>query len=83
MSSDLLAPRVFNVVTSKDVNYHMDFVEYLIHQEAVRRKAAKQPALNERETAEFRRQLISKLIVQGDAEGAIKLRPTPRIQLNG
>ena len=84
MSSDAIPPRVFTVVTSNTINYNMDTVEYLIHQEMMRRATASDPTLSQWEVAEFRRQLISKLIIQGDAEGAIKLRPTTtRKQLNG
>ncbi len=84
MSSDTVPPRVFSVVTSSKVNYNMDTVEYLITQETERREAARQPKMTAWETAEFRRNLIAKLIIQGDAEGAINLRPTSqRKQLNG
>lgn len=84
MSSDTKPPRLFNVVTSASVNYNLDTVEYLIKQEAERRVAAGQPAMTEWETGEFRRQLIARLVIQGDALGAINLRPTTtRKQLNG
>lgn len=76
MSSDTAPPRLFTVVTSNTVSYNMDTVEYLIKQELTRRTAAGEPKMSEWEQGEFRRQLISKLIIQGDAEGAIKLRPT-------
>lgn len=75
---------MFAVVTSAKVNYNMDTVVYLIQQEIERRKAASQQPLSQYEMEEFKRQLISKLIVQGDAQGAINLRPTTtRQQLNG
>lgn len=84
MSSDTIPPRLFTVVTSNTVNYNMDTVEYLIQQEMTRRAAASEPKMSQWEVGEFRRQLISKLIIQGDAEGAIKLRPTTtRTLLNG
>ena len=84
MSSDTKPPRLFNTVTSASVTYNMDTVEYLMKQEAERRVVARQPAMTEWEAGEFRRQLISRLIVQGDALGAINLRPTTtRKQLNG
>ena len=84
MTSDTTPPRLFTVVTSSSVNYNMETVEYLIHQEMTRRAAAGDPVLSQWEVGEFRRQLISKLIIQGDAEGAINLRPTlNRKQLNG
>lgn len=84
MSSDTIPPRIFNVITSNAVNYNMDTVEYLINQEKERREAARQPKMTEWEMGEFRRQLVSKLIIQADAEGAINLRPTTqRKQLNG
>jgi hypothetical protein len=61
----------------------MDFVEYLISQETVRRKVAGEPALTQWETGEYRRKLIGKVVLQGDAEAAIKLRPQmTRKQLN-
>jgi hypothetical protein len=53
----------------------MDFVEQLIKQEFDRRRVAQEPALSEWETGEFRRKLIGKLILQGDASAAINLRP--------
>jgi hypothetical protein len=76
--NDTLPPRVFNVVTSAKVTYNMDFVEYLIQQEITRRRQSRQAALNRQELDEFRRQLIATLIIRGDAEGAINLRPTHR-----
>lgn len=84
MSSDTIPPRLFNVVTSNTVNYNMDTVEYLINQETERRQAVGQPKMTSWEAGEFRRTLIGKLIIQGDAEGAVNLRPTAqRKQLNG
>lgn len=84
MSSDTIPPRLFTVVTSNTVNYNMDTVEYLIQQELKRRTVAGEPTLSQWEVGEYRRQLIAKLIIQGDAEGAIKHRPTlQRKQLNG
>jgi hypothetical protein len=84
MSPDELPPRLFTVVTSAQVNYNMDTVEYLINQERTRRAAAGKAKMTEWEVGEFRRQLISKLIIQNDAAGAINLRPTTqRKQLNG
>jgi len=84
MSSDTAPPRLFNTVTSASVNYNMDTVEYLVRQEEVRRKAANQAPLSKWEEGEFRRQLIAKLIIQGDAVSAINLRPTTtKKQLNG
>lgn len=74
---------MFNVVTSASVNYNMDFVEYLVKQELDRRVVAKEPALSQWELGEFRRKVIGKLIVQGDAAAAVKLRPqSTRKQLN-
>jgi hypothetical protein len=74
-NDDMTPPRVFTVVTSTKVEYNMGFVEYLMKQEQDRRKVAGDPALSEWETSEFRRQLIGKLILQGDADAAVKLRP--------
>ena len=83
MDSELKPPRVFSVVTSAKVEYNMDFVEYLIKQELDRRKVAAEPALSQWELGEFRRKLIGALILRGDSEAAIKLRPqSTRIQLN-
>jgi hypothetical protein len=80
---DTTPPRVFNVVTSANVNYNMDFVEYLIKQETERRIVAREPALSKWELGEYRRKIIGKLIVQGDTAGALKLRPqSTRKQLN-
>lgn len=84
MSSDTAPPRLFTVVTSAKVNYNMDTVEYLISQENERRAIAGQRGMTPFEVGEFRRQLIIKLIIQGDAEAAINLRPSSqRKQLNG
>lgn len=74
-NSDMNSPRVFNVVTSANVTYNMDFVEHLISQETMRRKVAGESVMTQWETSEFRRKLIGKIILQGDAEAAIKLRP--------
>lgn len=85
MTSDLDPPRLFSVVTSAKVEYNMDTVEYLIDQERQRRVAARQPALSAHAQTEFRRQLIGALIIRGDAQAAIALRPeqTHKQQLNG
>jgi hypothetical protein len=62
----------------------MDFVEQLVIQEVQRRVAAGQQRMTEWEIVEFRRQLISKVIIQNDPLSAINLRPTSeRKQLNG
>lgn len=81
-------PRVFNTVTSSKVQYNMDFVEYLMTQEADRRSKARLPELTFDELGDFRRQLVALVIIQGNAEAAIALRPSylqhiPRQQLNG
>lgn len=76
MSSDLTPPRMFNIVTSSNVNYNMDTVEYLIQQEVERRANSGISAMSQYDVQEFRRQLISKLIIQNDAAGAVNLRPT-------
>lgn len=88
--NDYEPPRVFNTVTSRQVQYNMDFVEYLMMQDAERRSKANLPKLTNGETADFRRQIIAKLIIQGDAAAAIALSSTsaPPItpatqQLNG
>lgn len=84
MSNDLIPPRLFNVITSSKVQYNMDTVEYLVSQEEDRRAAGNLPRMSEFEKSEFRRQIISTLIIQGDAEKAVNLRPmTTRKQLNG
>lgn len=75
-NADMIPPRVFNVVTSSAVQHNMDFVEYLINQEVTRRVTAGDPPLSEWEHGEFKRQLVSTLIVRGDASAAILLRPT-------
>ena len=75
MDSDLKPPRMFNTVTSATVTYNMDTVEYLINQEISRRAQSRLPQLSAWELAEFRRKLIGKLVVQGDAVAAIELRP--------
>lgn len=82
--NDSTPPRIFTVVTSDKLTYNMDTVEYLLTQEKERRKIAREPDLSQWEAAEFRRQLISKLVIQGDAGAAITLRPTTsKKQLNG
>jgi hypothetical protein len=79
--SEYAPPRVFNTVTSSGLHHNLDTVEYLIKQEHERRAAGNLPQMGESEAAEFRRQLISRLIIQGDALGAIELRPTTRRML--
>ena len=74
-NDDMKPPRVFNVVTSSKVTYNMDFVNYLIQQEIDRRRAANEPNLSEWEAAEYRRKLIGKVVLQGDIDAAIALRP--------
>jgi hypothetical protein len=84
MGNDYSPPRLFTTVTSADLQYNTDTVEYLVRQEQQRRCVAGEPALSEWEQGEFRRQLIRRLVIQGDAVGAINLRPTTtRRQLNG
>lgn len=83
MDDEMKPPRVFSVVTSAKVEYNMDTVEYLIKQELDRRKVAVEPPLTSWELGEYRRKLIGALILRGDADAAIKLRPqSTRIQLN-
>ena len=74
-SSEFLPPQIFSVVTSSKINYNMDFVDYLVKQEIDRRKVAAEPALSAWELGEFKRKLIGSVILQNDAEAAIKLRP--------
>ena len=88
--NDLDPPRVFRTVTSKTVAYSMDFVEYLIGQEATRRSESGRAQMSDYEGGEFRRQLIAKVIIQGNVQAGIDLRPAPmnqpalqREQLNG
>lgn len=62
----------------------MDTVEYLIQQEKSRRAGAGMGPLSTSAEAEFRRQLIATLIIRGDAQAAIHLRPQNTTkQLNG
>lgn len=72
---DTTPPRVFTVVTSAKVQYNMDFVGYLIKQEVDRRKVANEPLLSQWELEEFQRKLIGAVILRGDIDAAIKLRP--------
>lgn len=82
--NDTLAPKVFNVITSDKISYNMDFVTHLVAQEVDRRKVTGEPALSEWELGEYKRNIIRKLILQGDASAAVSLRPqTTRKQLNG
>lgn len=76
MSNDYSPPRLFTTVTSADLQYNTDTVNYLVKQEQQRRVTAGEPALSEWEEGEFKRQLIRRLVIQGDAVGAINLRPT-------
>lgn len=75
MDSDLRPPRMFNTVTSPSVTYNLDTVEYLVKQELERRRAAQLPPLSDWELGEYRRQVLVKLVIHGDAEAAINLRP--------
>jgi len=80
---------MFRQVTSKTVSYNMDFVGYLISQEVIRRQDSGAPQMTRAEQDDFQRQLIAKVIIQGDVAAAIALRPTlesappVRQQLNG
>jgi len=84
---DTAPPPLFRKITSGVVQYNMDFVGYLITQEVNRRREQRTAPLSEFEAQEFKRELISKLIIQGNADAAIALRPRPensqRQQLNG
>lgn len=82
---DTAPPRMFRTITTRAVAYNMDFVSYLIDQEQNRRSANGQQSMTHAEAAEFQRQLVNKLIIRGDAEAAIALRPVPHVQqqLNG
>ena len=80
-NDDMKPPRVFTVVTSGKMEYNMDFVSYLMKQESDRRVAARQRPLSQWESEEFKRQLISRVIIQNDTSGAIALRPTLSTQL--
>lgn len=88
---DTAPPRIFNTVTSRQVQYNMDFVEYLMNQEAERRAKAGLPNMTMDQASDFRRELIAKVIIQGNPEAAIQLRSdgvqaapaTQRQQLNG
>ncbi len=73
---DTTPPRLFRTVTSAAVQYNMDTVEYLLKQEDERRFAGRQQQLVGWERDEFRRELIGALIIRGDAQTAINLRPT-------
>jgi len=74
MSDDTTPPRLFSVVTAKDVNYHVDTVDFLIRQEVKRRQEAGLSALSVEELESFRQQVAARLIVQGDALGAVNMR---------
>jgi len=89
---DFDPPRVFTTVTSKAVSYNMDFVEYLMGQEAARRFASGIPKMTLDQENDFRRELIAKVIIQQNPEAAVALRSeapavaaptTTRQQLNG
>lgn len=73
---DTTPPRLFRTVTSAAVQYNMDTVEYLMKQEDERRVVARQQQLSGWDRDEFRRELIGALIIRGDAQAAINLRPT-------
>ncbi len=73
---DTTPPRLFRTVTSAAVQYNMDTVEYLMKQEDERRMVGRQQPLTGWERQEFQRELIGALIIRGDAQAAINLRPT-------
>jgi hypothetical protein len=94
MLDDTAPPRMFRTVTAKAVAYDMDFVDYLITQECIRRSENNQPVLSGEEIIAFRRDLIGALIIQGNPNAAIAMRtkqltkqsailPTSQTQLNG
>lgn len=91
MLDDTAPPRIFRTVTAKAVAYDMDFVEYLMNQEGIRRAENSRPALSGEEVIAFRRELIGALIIRGNPDAAIALRPVTQssslqvnqTQLNG
>ena len=78
-------PRMFGVIRSSTVNYNNDFVDYLIKQEHQRRAETNMPQLTAHEADQFRKELVSLLVIHNNPEAAINLRPasTTRQQLNG
>ena len=83
MNDDLKPPRMFSVVTSKDVTYNMDFVSYLMQNELQRRAAAGEPALSKEDLENFKKDLLKKVVISKDVEAALKMKPSIRRQLNG
>jgi hypothetical protein len=87
--SDTTAPRIFNTITSKQVSYDMDFVQYLMGVEADRRATQGEPRLSAQEAAEFLSAIVSLVIIQGNPEAGIKYRlpvqhkSNTKQQLNG
>ena len=79
-------PRIFAAIRANNVEYNNDVAGFLIKQEIERRAENKQPPLTTAELEQFRKDLISLLVIHGNAEAAINLRPTStptRQQLNG
>ena len=80
-------PRIFAAIRASNVEYNNDVAGFLIKQEIERRAAQQQNPLTQAELEQFRKDLISLLVIHGNAEAAINLRPTSttptRQQLNG
>jgi hypothetical protein len=79
-------PRIFAAIRANNVEYNNDVAGFLIKQEIERRVQQNEKPLTPAELDQFRKDLISLLVIHGNAEAAINLRPTTtptRQQLNG
>lgn len=84
--NDTDPPRMFGVITSSAVNYNNDFVDYLVKQEVIRRVQKNEHPLTHDQINDFRKELVSLIVIHQNPEAAINLRPAiqqPIRQLNG
>ncbi len=86
---DSQPPRVFTAIRASNVEFNNDVAGFLIQQEIQRRLDLNQRPLTASEMDQFRKDLISLLVIHGNAEAAVNLRPTThevsvnQQQLNG
>lgn len=84
--NDTTPPRMFGVITSSAVNYNNDFVDYLVKQEVIRRVQKNEHPLTQDQINDFKKELVSLIVIHQNPEAAINLRPAfqqPTRQLNG
>jgi hypothetical protein len=72
---DTEPPRIFNTVYSRNISYNMDFVEYLIKNEIQRRYEKGLCSLMPLDVEQFRKELMSVMVIHNNPEMAINLKP--------